>query len=135
MKANELRIGNYVLIPSHSDKSKPLVPCIEKRVKGINMFGELDFTEPTYPENHLVHTKHCMGIPLTEDWLLKLGFELDTYNNFFKNEIYFNIIDCNTIQLSSCGFGVNGFGQEIKYVHQLQNLYFALTGSELTIKL
>jgi len=65
-------------------------------------------------------------IPLTEEWLLKFGFDdLGTYGygrgNFHiclhENEFYFSI---------------NNRKVFIKHVHQLQNLYFALTGEELT---
>jgi len=30
--------------------------------------------------------------------------------------------------------GLEAFGNELKFLHQLQNLYFALTGTELTCK-
>ena len=62
-------------------------------------------------------------ILLTEEWLLKFGFSI------FKN-MYFikgmQIWKCNDL------FLCNKNGIYIKYVHQLQNLYFALTGKELT---
>lgn len=76
-----------------------------------------------------------IGIPLTEEWLIKLGFTLSNTHNMFydlgkltinmpdqfhkKGRVYFNswaIID-----------------HMPEFVHQLQNLYFALTGEELLI--
>jgi hypothetical protein len=87
-------------------------------------------------------------IPLTEEWLLKFGFEA-TQNKWFQIN-YFT--DCNEssekmgllINLVSnrCGMidtdnddGVSVMtSNRIYYVHQLQNLYFALTNEELTIK-
>ena len=66
-------------------------------------------------------------IPLTEEWLLKFGFkkisEIGDYSNgnmtvilAISNKIY-------TLKR-----------KRINHVHQLQNLYFALTGEELTLK-
>ncbi len=80
------------------------------------------------------------GIPLTEEWLLKFGFV--KYNNNYDKSIS---------KYKKIGLGLNGdrwyYGINIKlsgyysdmigyldYVHQLQNLYFALTGEELKIQ-
>ena len=97
MKANELRIGNYVY-----DNLGGVL-----KIKGISLDSTLSHIKP---------------IPLTEEWLLKFGLmsiktELGFWNN--GDAIYF-----------SYGFEKS---IELKYVHQLQNLYFALTGEELTI--
>ena len=64
-------------------------------------------------------------IPLTEEWLFKFGFEkaYETcyqYKDFILNDKFIMMDIDITIQL--------------KYVHQLQNLYHSLTGEELTIK-
>ena len=64
-------------------------------------------------------------IPLTQEWLFKFGFEkaYETcyqYKDFILNDKFIMMDIDITIQL--------------KYVHQLQNLYHALTGEELTIK-
>ncbi len=62
--------------------------------------------------NGLMHQLY-KPIPLTEEWLVK--FEQKDLDLFILEiEVNWNI--------------------KIKYVHQLQNLYFALTGEELTIK-
>ena len=64
-------------------------------------------------------------IPLTEEWLFKFGFEkaYETcyqYKDFILNDKFIMMDIDITIQL--------------KYVHQLQNLYHSLTDEELTIK-
>jgi len=79
---------------------------------------------------------------LTEEWLIKFGFVLNTDSNSFRifshkeewilaaqqtgNKIEFKI-----------GLPVNHRSDQymtsFKYVHQLQNLYFALTGVELQL--
>ena len=67
-------------------------------------------------------------IPLTEEILLKFGFESKGNFWFVKSEI--------KIEKRNNGFSYFRFREEIKIlsVHQLQNLYFALTGEELTFK-
>ena len=111
MKAEELRIGNLV----HD--------VLNNNAKRINQENLCDFA------NGYVSFE---PIPLTEEWLLKFGFDetiVEGYPiyqsdkgfivEYYKDESVFLILD---------------FEVRIKYVHQLQNLYFALTGLELTIK-
>ena len=69
-------------------------------------------------------------IPLTEEWLLKFGFEMYEFdhkaNQFRFKERLIVYID---------GFLYDhGTSVKLQYVHQLQNLSFALTNEELTIK-
>lgn len=78
-------------------------------------------------------------IVLTEEWLLKFGFIKNKYQN--KDSIV-DYIDNNTgwFTLAEkdgyfCLCEYRDFiGKQFKYVHQLQNLYFALAGEELTLK-
>lgn len=75
-------------------------------------------------------------IELTEEWLLKFGF----IPNKYKDEYTICPYGKNTYVLDKeyTDKGEWDFCYEeaylvtIKYVHQLQNLYFALTGEELT---
>lgn len=135
MKPNELRIGNLVLIPEMHSPIK--IPVCQKQVKGITKFGELDFTEPQYPEPLVVPAKLCCGIDLTEEWLLKFGFEVVYNSDITKrydltiDERFDFLINKHDEKLSGIRFKGNTFYQEVKSVHQLQNLYFALTGNEL----
>lgn len=114
MKAEELRIGNLVAHePTIDDWENIIVKC------GTIVKCEIspDSFEP---------------ILLTEEWLERFGFE----------EV---IVEGYPIYISRNGFTVEYYSDEsiflilnfevkVKYVHQLQNLYFALTGEELTIK-
>jgi len=117
MKANELRVGNIIAASLKSGKGR----TIEHTVTAYNIAnidaGTTGFIFST--------------IPLTEEWLLKFGFiKRDNYGNdeyrldgysYFRGSFY--ISDCD-----ECGESV-----EINFVHELQNLYFALTKKELTI--
>lgn len=118
MKASELRIGNLVSYRSNTvviDTLSSSDQCII-----IDRYFK-------YAEQHLTNIK---PIPLTEEWLVKFGF-----NNLNLNcsNYMFELIHNDMIGYRFSIEGQYGY-PEIKYVHQLQNLYFALTGEELTIK-
>lgn len=120
MKANELRIGNYV----KSLNTVCTIDCIfRQQVEVSNNYEEWT------PD-----LEDIKPIPLTEDWLLKFGFnkgeDIVGYCFFIELE---NIEDF-TIHLQDGKLVYFYEDLELKYVHQLQNLYFALTGEELTIK-
>jgi hypothetical protein len=131
IQANELRIGNLVDIG-----------------KEFNILELVDFVD-MYENNTL---EHYQPIPLTEDWLLKFGFE-STYEEFDEEDFpcvveYWLFTDSVTKfeidYATKTGYTVNianvptGHAliirRKLEYVHQLQNLYFALTGTELTLK-
>jgi len=77
---------------------------------------------------------NLFGIPLTEAWLLKLGFTKGTdmwddraeYEYLFSEGKGVTVSDTNEIYMGC-------FSQTIKYVHQLQNLIFAMSGVELQL--
>jgi hypothetical protein len=106
MKANELRINNWVYWNSDNDFYTPFL---------IEDFKELKYFDLFKP------------IPLTEEWLLKFGFKED----IGEPERFFN----DFISLTKYGIHrvieYNGFDFTITYAHELQNLYFALTKTEL----
>ena len=116
MIENELRIGN--LVQFSEDGTIFTVGSIEE--KGFTVQNE---EETTWIESELFEP-----IPLTEERLLEFGFEKDVskYNIcWFLNHVYIWFVD---------GEYINELDLPIDYVHQLQNLYFVLTGEELTIK-
>ena len=69
-------------------------------------------------------------IPLTKEWLIKFGFVLSG-DLFHINRLF--------VIWNGKGFDNTDYMHYkteviLKHVHQLQNLYFALTGEELTIE-
>lgn len=126
MKENELRIGNYIKL----------------------MLNDEDFAIVQVTLNDLEAVDNKNGvyepIPLKEDWLCKHGFLV---NNF---DYSIPISECKVVWLTlipqdeECtAYSVcvtqkdedegdqNVFLSDISYVHQLQNLFFALTGKDL----
>ncbi len=113
MKANELRIGNWYI----ND-------CDDLPIKLDN-------------ENIITAIKDedwLLPIPLTEEWLLKFGFEKhkNNYEEAESHNYYLNGLKYISCDDNWCLF--NCLIKNIEYVHQLQNLTFALTNEELTIK-
>jgi hypothetical protein len=115
MKASELRIGNWVnkSLKSGSGRILQTQTNVQDIVRLHENTGSFNY-EPT---------------PLTEEWLLNFGFEPDKDNAHFLNKEPF------TLKEHPEGFVVwhkgHALGIVVKHVHQLQNLYFALTGEEL----
>jgi hypothetical protein len=76
--------------------------------------------------------------PITEEWLLKFGFAPYALKGWFQKEIEPSLSIHINSSMQLClyaGQYIDGEGaliETIQYVHQLQNLYFSLTGLELT---
>lgn len=119
MEAKELRIGNLI---NHFG----LDTIFEVTPTEINCAVEM--------EGHFSMTFE--GIPITEEWLLKFGFvhhhDTPHPNRVFRKNYVEGFFDLE--EVISFFYGGNFTSVELKYVHQLQNLYFSLTGEELTIK-
>jgi hypothetical protein len=79
---------------------------------------------------------------LTEEMLVKFGcieHENRYWDFLHDSSIYGNVFETLVYNLDDQSFIVSscdqcGYVVPCKYVHQLQNLYFALTGEELEIK-
>lgn len=110
MKPEELRIGNWVY-----DEDE--------------VYGQIEHLQPIFGYAYRWEwLKHYNPIPLTEEWLLKFGMD----DGVFEDNQYFSIRKSQAeFQEWSVYFDDEFIGEYIKYVHQLQNLYFALTGEEL----
>jgi hypothetical protein len=121
--ANELRLGNYILYKQFG--------------KGKGKIGEIlpgDFTRIRSDDRE---ESEYHPIPLTPEWLERCG--LFENGSLYKGELRFKGCGHITIEVIENG-GLGYFAPfnktiEIKYLHQLQNLYFALTGDELKIEL
>lgn len=135
MTPNELRIGNYVRDGISNDIHISALYLYEYSSRP-DLYSDL---EP---------------IPLTEKWLIDFGFsEVFDKNRWFEDDKVYEskskILQLNLLSSplskiiqydayikinyhppSACSYNT----RTIKHVHQLQNLYFALTGEELIIQ-
>lgn len=124
MKENELRIDNYVK------------ETIENEIVQIASIIQVEneiFDFEVKDENGMFSNvqDEIEPIPLTEQWLLKFGFEKCEYSipDLFINKKLRIKQDSRGFWISACYNFIL-----IKHIHQLQNLYFVLTGDELTLK-
>lgn len=116
MEANELRIGNYVKYPLNTNDN-PLI------VAGI--VGNKIFTDSYEGDSECF-----FPIPLSEEWLLKFGFEKVDINNYKLGD-YSILLAKNEIRFIICNYMEIPPSVKIKYVHEFQNLFFVLKGKEL----
>lgn len=78
-------------------------------------------------------------IPLTVDILLKVGAKSITETEYIiskateKDPDIYILKDMNSFYLSTAQGGKYSMG--VDYLHQLQNLYYVLTGRDLTISI
>jgi hypothetical protein len=136
MDPKELRLGNFLIAGNAIGK-----------VTSLNEYTvtvQHAFAMP-WDELPPITTLTYNPIPLTPEWLERLGatpfksYVLDRedwslYVGEYESSrimygdgfVYCEVPDANMW----CPFNI----RQLNYVHQLQNLYFALTGEELTIK-
>lgn len=95
-----------------------------------NGYTQLDLSDFAEIDNGNM-LEYLEFIPLTEQWLLDFGFEKSS--DFFAKRHGVNgleIIVYNPNMQFEFQLG-KGRNKVLKHVHQLQNLYFALTGNKL----
>lgn len=132
MKANELRIGNWVFYQGEN-----------WTVEQINRFTpyylRTEDGEVLMEHNVFYSEDSIKPIPLTEEWLERFGFEclgsglVWGTKDWQKLPIIVDTLS-NVFLVGDGNESVNEYLCDTEYVHQLQNLYFALTGEELEIK-
>lgn len=140
MKNNELRVGNLFHPCSTKGGIFISVESIVWAVGSIDKFGKIAVIEPEKQDNIYLHCREASPISLSKEWLLKFGAKPIYASEFYlklKNldaEINFRSSRSNEILTTIQGEDMSLILNNIKYVHQLQNLYFALTGEELSLK-
>lgn len=107
MKANELRIGNKVAIDGH-----------ETTITDNIMF---DYDEGAWYVDD-INITIVKPIPLTEEW----------WDKFKEDE--FILTDKSGFVIFKNRYAYQFIFIDYPYVHQLQNLYFALTQKELIVR-
>lgn len=127
MEANELRLGNLVYFPNISKEATVNLVILQSVLYGTERY------EP---------------IPITDEQLLKYGFVKDFYR-INDQTVPERFIEDDVMRLEDeihlyCKDGVWWFMDEydsllsfkrpMQGVHDLQNLFFALKGKELTLK-
>jgi len=104
LKANELRIGNWFI----------------------------QYDEPEQFDGDFYHLSDIKFIPLTDEWLLnfdaiKIGdeFIFDRFRLKYRPDYKFYCVTCRE---------TNTYITKVEFVHEWQNVVFALNNQELTLK-
>lgn len=137
MNAAELRIGNII---QHGE--------FNSSFRIISFYGGnqalVDSAHVKFPTDDQFEPllSECSGVKITVKWLERFGFitfdaEVDMmeygmsgHDNFsLFNDGGLNFVDEEPFYIEYRDKKI-----QVDYIHQLQNLYFALTGEELTIK-
>ena len=126
MDAKEIRIGNYLNVFYKGEFKE--IHTVE--IATFSMFLEGFDLQGIYFE----------PIPLTEEWLLRFGFEKIIDNEFTlryelkKDQRFDYFLPKHNLKTFGLRFQGSTFFDVVKYLHQLQNLYFALCGKELQLQ-
>lgn len=161
MNIKELRIGNLVMLPKYW-KEIPIevtgISIIDRRDDQTGIYEEYvylkghDFTKDATFEQFVDYkqgvttTEDIEPIQLTKEWIEKLG-------GYYANEgcasdYYFKLNEDDVLLISEkwnrCAVIINDVNNDdkrgsvglsvINYVHEIQNLFYALTGKELELK-
>lgn len=137
MKVTELRIGNLV------NKVYSKLQKTDSTLESVKAVSPAYIDEIYYDSVRInnedgirnVKISDIEPIPITEEWLIKLGFS--EYKRIGQRVFYrIGYFVCEVIPTGACIYYTNN--EELisyqMYVHQLQNLYSALTLQELETK-
>lgn len=116
INANELRIGNLI------QANGPVMI-----VKAITEHDVEMYLQGSEADNWDEELENCNGIEVTANILIKYGFDkMEPYDIYSNGRIGFKLTADGFNYMGNCGRG--------KYLHQLQNLYYALTNSEINVQ-
>ncbi len=130
IQANQLRVGNYVA----SDHFKDRDVIVKVRLIGQE---QAIVEHPNGLTEPMLYQGEMRCVKLTEDILLKCGFkDVSSYKDFrlFINEdLYIGVSLRKNINAYVSISDIDILN--VIYLHQLQNLFYALTHEELEVKL
>ena len=149
--AFDLRLGNILLIDN--EKHHPEIKNIPMVVKSISrnywqgegyiLYCELDKLSPEKYDwkNYSQTIKFLKPIEITKEWLIRLGFIIDKENIIYidafpegtpSQRFTIEFVNDKILLISRYQtWNDNFIIRHIKYIHQVQNLFYAVTGREL----
>jgi hypothetical protein len=138
LQSKDLRIGN-LFIEKYRQKIIKVIQLNDEEIYFSGKFTGEWQAEPILLNNDLLF---ALGLIQSNDDKISNGNKGNEYF-IFENEIncsdFFIEISLGKLWFSMLSIGSHGdyeneYLKEIKYVHELQNLYFALTSKELKLK-
>jgi hypothetical protein len=128
MKSTDLRIGNWIHDPIYKRDAR-----VFRLTSGVHY--PITYTYGSVYEYAPPAGDSLEGIPLTEEWLKNLG-ALQAYGGgkmWYELPVNGWLSVYRLEGVLSIFAGKEELG-EVQYVHQLQNVFHSLTGTELEIK-
>jgi len=135
LRSHELSINSWVHVKDDDLGVRP----IKIEACSLNSIGDAVLQDS---EGNYHHIQDCGGIPISELFLLRLGFTLSkgnetngtlnhtcySFNNVYLYEATLNRIKCFAFNYPHHDYGTHLV--RIRYVHQLQQLYILVTQGE-----
>jgi hypothetical protein len=125
----ELRVGNFYLSKRNKD-------VLVRGIDTINKLVVIEEPDIDAGKEQPYIFEDLAPIPLTKDAISRLGFTVEaSSDSIYKKEIDCEK-DCAFLEYRDDGCFLkdkehNKIGKELAYLHQLQNAYYLLTGTEL----
>jgi hypothetical protein len=125
MELRDVRIGNFVKEHEFSSRGRALEP-----------FYRIELSDLSYPQ-------FMVGIPIDLEWCKLLGMDIEEKTRWATSSNFDWGADAPGILIRSfngvvtvfnCMAGAKTMLEHVKYVHQLQNLYYGLWGFEIDEK-
>ena len=114
LKSRELRLGNWVM----QGGVETIVDSLSRNIKD-------------WDRTNNKRTIDCEPIPITEQWLIDFGFEKS--GKWFTKGMFISELNISVVYKTATILDTDEARIHFpEFIHQLQNLYFALTGEELT---
>ena len=127
MRVTDVRIGNYLTGQDGHLEDQIVISISGNRIvtQPVGISGSVS----TEPISKVDGHSSAKPIEISKEWIERLGFkdsklEINSCIDLIYREgtLFLVMEACYTVL------------QHIQYIHQLQNLYFSMTGKELSIK-
>jgi len=138
MNANELRIGNLIQIKL-GEIEIAKVEELTLQTENNNQYYILKTNLLSNNSDWVDPIDSFEPIPITKEWLLNFGFErvrdtsLYTKQTIEIDGTFEDYMEYN-LEFKQVNLSYEMCSIPLQYVHELQNIYFALSKKELTIK-
>ncbi|GGG63731.1 hypothetical protein [Epilithonimonas arachidiradicis] len=114
MNAKELRIGNLVSDINTGDNVQVDIKIIQSIMNGKTNYKPID---------------------LNDEWFKKFGFSKEHFGYYYENIYEFSVLASrNNAYIVRWGNQVLAGAEPIRYVHELQNIFYALKGIDIPMK-
>lgn len=144
MEARNLSINNFVLVDN--EKHHPQLKDIILKVVGVRKMEGIEpvtfkknlkyavslETRDRWMEEFNQYLEYIKPILLTKDWMKDFGFKTTGINNEFDNGRFSMNVLTNHIT-GEYMFRTLSYTMKLEFVHELQNLFFSLSKSELEL--